>query len=424
MTGILIAVAVTFVVTVFLTMLVSALVSREKKIEHRIKSLYAVEDPQFARSMGGLLPPPIVAGNNVTPLINGDQIFPAMLSAVRLARKSVCFETFIYWRGHVAETFTDALCERARVGVKVHVLLDWLGSKKMDQSYLRKMEEAGVDVQRYHPLKWYSAWRINHRTHRKLLIVDGRVGFTGGVGIADEWTGHAQDEDHWRDSHFRLEGPAVSQMQAAFMDNWMKTHTEVLHGEEYFPELKAAGSCRAQVFMSSPSEGSESVRLMYLMSIACAMRSIKLASAYFVPDDLSVQSLVAARKRGVKIEVILPGKKIDTQVTRKASRSRWGPLLEAGVEIYEYQPTMFHCKVMIVDGQWTSVGSTNFDNRSFRLNDEANLNILDAQFAAEQEKVFAHDRSRSRQITLEEWRNRPWTEKLAEHAAGLLRSQL
>jgi cardiolipin synthase len=255
-------------------------------------------------------------------------------------------------------------------------------------------------------------------------VVDGTVGFTGGAGIADLWSGHAQDPDHWRDSHFKMEGPVVAQCQAAFMDNWLKTRRLVLQGGEYFPKVSPAGSHRAQVFMSSPEEGSESARLMYLLSIASAAQSVRIANAYFVPDDLSVQTLVDARRRGASVEIIVPGEHIDTQVTRRASRSRWGPLLEAGVEIFEYQPTMYHCKVLIVDGLWTSVGSANFDNRSFRLNDEANLNIYDPDFAHEQVEAFERDKKQSRRVTLEGWKNRPWTEKLQERAASILRSQL
>jgi cardiolipin synthase len=279
-------------------------------------------------------------------------------------------------------------------------------------------------VVKFHPLRWYSLGRLNNRTHRKLLIVDGRVGFTGGVGIADNWLGDAEDPEHWRDSHFRLEGPAVAQMQAAFMDNWMETCAEVLHGEEYFPALEPRGSHAAQVFKSSADDASESVRLMYLLSISSAVRSVRIANAYFVPDSLAVASLVGARERGVTVEIIVPSRHIDTALVRRASRALWGPLLEAGVAIYEYQPTMYHVKVVIVDEVWTSVGSTNFDNRSFRLNDEANLNVLDAEFAAGQADVFEQDKAKSRRITLEEWRRRPWRERAVERLASLLRLQL
>jgi cardiolipin synthase len=411
-------------VTLAVVFLLLNLSSGEKKIRHEIQQLYAVDDPPFLRSMGSLLGPAILGGNRIGTLLNGDQIFPAMLEAIHGATRTIAFETYIYWSGEIGEQFADALSERARAGVKVHVLLDWVGSGKAKQEYLDQMKESGVEVEKYHPLHWYHLARINNRTHRKILVVDGRVGFTGGVGIADKWTGNAQDPDHWRDSHFKLEGPAVAQMQAAFMDNWMKTRSRVLHGEEYFPELPQVGKSYAQVFKSSPREGSESVRLMYLLSIASARRRILIANSYFVPDDLSIETLVTARKRGVDVEIVVPGTKIDSELTRKASRARWGDLLGAGVEIYEYQPTMYHCKVMVVDDLWVSVGSTNFDNRSFRLNDEANLNVFDADFARQQIRDFEADRARSRRVTLEGWKKRPLSEKIMEHAAALLRSLL
>ncbi len=414
----------TATVSYLLSIVVRILTSREKKIEYRIEHLFSVRDDQFLRSMAGLLPPAALGGNKITTLTNGDEIFPAMLNAIGAAQHTVTFETFIYWQGRIGRQFADALIERARAQVKVHVLLDWLGTKKLDLDSIQSMKDAGVEVQLYHPLRWYNIRRANNRTHRKLLVVDGTVGFTGGVGIADEWSGNAQDPDHWRDSHFKMEGPVVAQCQAAFTDNWLKTRSRVLSGGEYFPAIAAAGSHLAQVVMSSPSEGSESARLMYLLAITSAAHSVRIATAYFVPDDLSVQTLVEARGRGVKVVIIVPGEHNDTDVTRRAGRSRWGPLLQAGTEIYEYRPTLYHCKVMIVDDCWASVGSANFDNRSFRLNDEANVNVYDADFAREQVRAFEHDLERSRRITLEEWTNHPWTEKLKDRAAGLLRSQL
>ena len=417
-------IALAVLVTAIVTIVILNVSTGEKKIEKRIHPLYGIEDPQFLRSMGTLLGPPIVPGNRVTGLSNGDEIFPAMLEAIRGAQRTITFETFIYWSGQIGREFADALSERALSGVRVHVLLDWVGSAKMTQDLLDEMEKAGVEVRKYHPLRWYNLGRLNNRTHRKLLVVDGQVGFTGGVGIADNWLGHAEDEEHWRDSHYRLEGPAVAQMQAAFLDNWMKTSGVVLHGDGYFPELEAAGDCPAQVFRSSPAEGSESVRLMYLLSITCARHSVRISAAYFVPDDLSVETIIAARRRGVSVQIILPGKKIDAPFTRRASRSRWGALLEAGVELHEFQPTMYHCKIMVVDEHWVSVGSTNFDNRSFRLNDEANLDVYDRDFAGTQVRDFEHDLQRARRVTLEEWKRRPLREKVVEHLAGLLRSQL
>jgi cardiolipin synthase A/B len=374
--------------------------------------------------MGSLLGPPMAQGNRVTSLLNGDQVFPAMLDAIRSAKRSIDFETYIYWSGTVGREFGDALAERARAGVPTHLLIDWLGSTKADEKILDAMRDAGVEIVRYRPLRWYSVDRINHRTHRKLLVVDGRIGFTGGVGIADQWLGHAQDKEHWRDSHFRVEGPVVAQLQAAFLDNWVEAEGHVLDGEAYFPRLVPVGPDFAQVFRSAPGEGSASMRLMYLLAIAAATRSILIANAYFVPDSQTVAMLVEARRRGAEVEIVVPGPVLDAQIVRRASRATWGPLLEAGVRIYEYQPTMYHTKVMVVDDLWASVGSTNFDDRSFRLNDEANLNVLDAAFGREQARVFDEDRRRSRQVTLEAWRRRPLRERLQERWATLVRSQL
>jgi cardiolipin synthase len=396
----------------------------EKQIRYELTHRFAVEDPQFLRSMGQLLGPAIVPGNRVTALQNGNEIFPAMLGAIQSAQQSITFETYIYWSGSIGRAFSEALCERAKAGVKVHVLLDWLGAGKIEASFLTDMAAAGVEVERYHPLRWYDLSRLNNRTHRKLLIVDGRIGFTGGVGIADAWSGDGTDKQHWRDSHYMIEGPAVAQMQTAFGDNWIKTRAQVLFGPAYFPELTQNGPSRAQVFKSSRDEGSESVRLMYLLSIASAAKSIRLQAAYFVPDDLAIETLVTARKRGVKIEIIVPGPHTDSEIVQGASRSRWAALLDAGVLMYEFQPSLYHCKVIIVDDVWVSVGSTNFDNRSFRLNDEANLNIYDANFAAAQVVAFERDKSVSRLMTAAEFKNRSAAGKMFDAMVGVLREQL
>jgi len=281
-----------------------------------------------------------------------------------------------------------------------------------------------VEFRKYRPLRWYNLHRLNNRTHRKLLVVDGRTGFTGGVGIAEVWTGNGQDPEHWRDTHFRIEGPVVAQMQAAFMDNWIETTGAVLHGSEYFPELEPAGTDSAQLFSSSPTGGSESMALMYLLAITAAERSIDLASAYFVPDELARTALTDALARGVRVRIITPGKHMDAETVRRASRARWGPLLSAGAEIHEYQPTMYHCKVFIVDGLLVSVGSTNFDPRSLHLNDEASLNIYDAEFARQATEHFERDLTRARRISLAEWENRPLREKIMERLASLLGPQL
>ena len=414
----------TLVLTVAATVFALNFITGEKKIERVIERRYRIDDPQFLRSMGVLLGPALVAGNRVQTLSNGDEIFPSMLAAIRSAQKTIAFETFIYWEGDIGKAFADALSERARAGVRVHVLLDWVGCAEMDAGYLDEMKAAGVEVMHYHPLRWYHLARMNNRTHRKLLVVDGRTGYTGGVGIAPQWEGHAQDADHWRDLHYRVEGPVVAQMQAAFMDNWMKTRGAVLHGVDYFPPLEAVGPHLAQMFKSSPNEGSESMRLMYLMAIHAAARSLCIANAYFVPDDLTVKALIDAAARGVEVQVLVPGANIDAKVVRRASRARWGKLLAAGVRIHEYRPTMLHTKLMVVDDLWVSVGSTNFDNRSFRLNDEANLNVYDREFALAQRAMFARDLEQAKAIDLAAWKRRPWREKVLENTAALLRSQL
>ena len=417
-------IAATFLLTLIGGLIAVNFTSGEEEVTRKIPRLYSSQDPQFRRAMGSLLGPPLVGGNRAQELLNGDQIFPAMLAAIRSAQHSITFETYIYWSGDIGREFADALSERAKAGVKVHVLLDWIGSGKIDESFLDEMRAAGAEIRKFHKPNWYNLARLNNRTHRKLLVVDGKTGFTGGVGIAPKWTGAGQDADHWRDSHFRIEGPVVAQMQSVFMDNWLKVTGLVMHGEAYFPALQAVGDVSAQVFSSSPSGGSESMQLMYHLSITAAERTIDLSSAYFVPDELTSKALTDALKRGVKIRIITPGEIIDTDTVRAASRGTWGPLLKAGAEIYEYQPTMYHCKVMIVDKLLVSVGSTNFDNRSFRLNDEANLNVFDTAFAEKQTGIFEQDLMRARQVTYQAWADRPLKEKLMERLALLLESQL
>jgi cardiolipin synthase len=396
----------------------------EKKIDTQLTRQYDTNDPQFRRSLGVLLGPPLVEGNKVEVLLNGDQIFPAMLKAIREAKKTITFETYIYWSESIGREFAEALTERARAGVKVHLMLDYIGSLKMDDASLDALRRAGVEVHRYHKPAWWKLARLNNRTHRKLLIVDGRIGFTGGVGIADKWRGNGQDEDHWRDTHFRVEGPVVGQMQAVFNDNWTKATGAILDGEDYFPALASHGGSPAQMFSSSITGGSESMHLMYLMAITAARHTIHLSNSYFVPDELAVKALVAAAKRGVDVRIITPGKIIDSDVVRAASRERWGELLKAGIKIAEYQPTMYHVKALVVDSLLVSVGSTNFDNRSFTLNDEANLNVLDPDFAKQQEAVFEDDWRRARPFSLQQWEDRPLHDKAAGKLADLVGAQL
>ena len=415
---------ITILVTAFCIILIMNFVTAEKKIQQKPQSLYNVADPQFSRSISALLGPTFIGENTVEILTNGDEIFPAMIDAIDKAKHTITFETFIYWSGDIGVAFTDALSRQARAGLHVHVLLDWLGSVKMERAQIDSMVDAGVQIERYHKPHWSHLGRLNNRTHRKLLVIDGQLGFTGGVGIADQWQGNARNKDEWRDCHYKVTGPVVAQMQAVFMDNWIKSKGQILHDKLYFPELKATGDLQTQMFSSSPSGGSDSMHLMYLMAIAAASKTIELASAYFVPDELTTQALLDAIKRGVKVRIITPGKNTDAEIVRKASKTSWGKLLSAGIEISEYDATMYHCKIFIVDSLLVSVGSTNFNNRSFRLNDEANLNVLNADFAQKQLAIFNDDWEKAKPVTYEQWANRPLSEKFLEQMAAIFKSQL
>ena len=365
-----------------------------------VTSLYSARSPEFQQSAGSLLGPNFVGGNSISTLVNGDEIFPAMLSAIHSARHSINLETYIFWDGEIAREFTAALSERARAGVHVNMILDAQGTQKMGIENKKQLQDAGVEIIKYHSVFWPDPRRYNKRTHRKLMIIDGRIAFIGGAGIADQWAGDADSTKHWRDNHYKVMGPVVAQLQASFTSNWIKTRGNVLHGDDYFPPLQDSGSLQAQVVRSGAHY--ENLDLLYLLAIASAKKSLRIENAYFLPDDLTRKELVEAAKRGTKIEIIVPGRKIDQKLVRAASRRRWPELLKAGIKIYEYQPTMVHVKLMIVDDKFVSVGSGNFDNRSIRLNDEANLDVLDSDFAAQQIHLFEIDKRRSREITPEE----------------------
>ncbi len=396
-----------------------------KHLCHHVEDVPPVDEPAFARSMGAVLGMPFCAGNRVTRLRNGDEIFPAMLDALAAARTSICFETYIYWSGDTGRQFAEILQQRARAGVQVRVLLDWVGSLPMDDELVEAMRAAGCEVRRFHKPNWRHPSRLNHRTHRKILVVDGRVGFTGGVGIADKWTGDAEDPEHWRDSHFRLEGPAVGQLQSAFMSNWIRTTGKVELGDDWFPPLPPLpDGAPGHVFLSSPDEGSENARLAFLLALGAARRRIRIATPYFVPDRLARRSLVAAAKRGVRIQILVTGQHTDARLIRWASRALWRELLAAGIELHEYQPTMLHVKVLLIDDTWAAVGSANIDQRSFRLNDESNLQIDDPRLAADLHRDFDQDLAVSRRIDLATWKRRPLSERLLGRAATLLRSQM
>ncbi|MCT2580351.1 MULTISPECIES: phosphatidylserine/phosphatidylglycerophosphate/cardiolipin synthase family protein [unclassified Mesorhizobium] len=406
------------------TLLAINLIPETRVIRTIVPHRFDAADPQFARSMSSYSQGQMFEANAVQTLVNGDEIFPAMLQAIRSARKTINMETYIYWSGSVGYEFATSLAAKAREGVEVRVLVDWLGSLPFDEKLIQIMTSAGVRFERYRPIHWYTLDRVNNRTHRKLLIVDGRVAFTGGVGIADNWLGDARNPNEWRDTHYQIEGPAVPGFQAAFAENWLETVGETLQGENFYLPPEAAGALRAQLILSSQPNGSENMELMMLAAIAAAKDHLRIGMAYFLPDDIALQQILDARKRGVAVDVIVPNSLTDVPIVRKASRYFWGKLLEAGVRIYEFQPTMYHPKLLIVDDVWASFGSTNLDQRSLRLNDEATLNVYGKEFARTQIDLFNEDLKRSRQISLAEWRSRPMREKFTDWLASTLHAQL
>jgi len=410
--------------TLVATLVVANLGDQQKDIDYRFTRISDVGSREFRLTLENMMGPSAVEGNRITTYQNGNEIFPAMLRAIRGAKETINFESYIYISGETGNRFVDALAERARAGVKVHLLIDWAGSQKIEDGMIDRLRNAGVEVRFFHPLGWFTITRMNNRTHRKLLIVDAKIGFTGGVGISDDWEGDGKTPGRWRDSHFKVVGPVVGQLQSTFTDDWVATSPNVLYGKEYFPPIEPVGPVRAQMFKSAPREGAASAELMYLLAIRAAKREILLQYAYFVPGELALKSLHDARARGVRIRLIVPGAQVDSEWTRLASRQNYGELLEDGVEIYEYQPALYHVKAMIIDDAFASVGSTNFDDRSFRLNSEANLNVFDEGFARTLKTAFEADLALSKRVTLEEWKRRSLKEKTLGALVTLIDNQL
>lgn len=407
-----------------LATLVAMLSRRQRYVEYQIKDLGSLKHDQFARDLAGVVQVDLLDGNRIELLQDGEEAFPSMFQAVRDAQRSITFENYIYWSDAIGNEFAELLAEKARQQVGVHVVVDWLGSKTMDRRAFRRMEQAGVEVHYYHRPRLGAMHRLNRRTHRRELIIDGRVGFTGGICFASEWTSDERGGESRRDNHYRIEGPLVADLQAVFMDNWLKTSGHVLHGERYFPDLADAGDTTAGVVGSSPHERTSWARLLVLMLLTGARSSIRLEQAYFVPDAATSTALVEAARRGVDVGLVLPNEKIDYRLVRRASRCYWGPLLEAGVKIYEYQPSMLHAKLIMVDDLWVLVGSLNFDRRSFYRNDEVALLVRDARFARRHVEVFEQDKRNSLQINLDQWQARSRFDKLLDGAASLLSSQI
>ncbi len=370
---------------------------------------------------------PLTSGNRVEILENGDGIFPPMLAAIAAARKTVDFEAYIFWSGNVGTRFRDALVERAAHGVEVRILLDAVGSpgRKLSAADVDILKRAGCRVEFFHSRRPWKIWVVNHRTHRRILVVDGVVGFTGGVGFADEWMGNADSPEHWRETQVRVAGPAVRGLQRAFQENWSEVTGEALVGPEFFPEIPAAGSVSAAVVPSSPLAAMSGAGRVYAVSLAAAAKEIWIANSYFLPDEQASGLMIDAVKRGVDVRVIVPSDAHnDVPATKAAGRASFGPLLAGGVRIFEYQPTMFHLKTMVVDGIFSTVGSANFDDRSFHLNEEINLFVYDAAFAAEMRDRYERDLTRCREYTLAMWRERPLKKRITEWLLEPFRSEL
>jgi cardiolipin synthase A/B len=364
-----------------------------------------VGDPAFVRAIEAHTLSGLVEGNRADVLVNGDEIFPAMLTAIRSARRTITFANFSYEDGDIAREMAEALAERCRAGVGVNVLVDAIGSSPMPKAFRRTLTESGCAFARYHPLNPLTIKRVNHRNHRRVLVVDGRIGFTGGTGIGDRWTGDGRQKGRWRQTDVRVEGPIVRALQAAFVEDWREATTLLLGGDAYFPPPERRGDVTMQSIKSSPTSGATEAYLLFLLAIESARTSIKLTNPYFVPDDRMAQALGDAARRGVAVTIITAGAVGSTQdrLVHNASQAHYGRALEAGVKIHEYGPGLLHAKTMVVDGQWVSIGSANLDNASFALNNELNVAFMNRRLADRLTEIFENDLRFTTPVTLEEW---------------------
>ena len=381
-------------------------------------------EPSFFPTLEAYAAAPIVGGNRADLLFNGEQIFPAMLEAIRGAQYTITYAQYFYEDGPISRDLAEAMAERCRAGIGVNVLLDAFGTLSMPKEYSDAMSRSGCHVAWFRPLAQYVFRRYNSRNHRRILVVDGRTGFTGGSGVSRKWMGNGRTENHWRDTDIRVQGPAVQYLQAAFVENWLEATGVVLGGEAYFPRpIAPAGGVYAQVVKSSPAAGSFAMYTTFLLAVNAAQRSIHITNPYFVVDKRMREALLAARRRNVRVLVLVPGA-IDHNIVRQASRRQFGDLLRAGIQIYEYAAALLHSKTMVIDGVWATVGSTNLDNRSFALNDELNVIVYNRDVAQRLEAAFTDDLTHSRPITLEAWKKRGIPAKLLETLALPIRDLL
>lgn len=384
----------------------------------------SVTDDEFVQTVVGATGVSFSARNSLILLNNGDEFYPAMLEDIGKAEASITIEAYIYWSGQIGLAFARALAAKSKAGVNVKILLDAIGSASIGEEILQTLEDGQCELAWYNPIHWYSLGRFNHRTHRKSLIVDGKVGFTGGAGIADHWLGNAEDPRHWRDIQIRVEGPAVVPLQTGFAQNWLQTTHELISGPLYFPAPVPAGPLNVQTIMSSPEAGVSSVRILCYLSIICARRSIFIANPYFIPDQSAIDILIEAKQRGVDVRIMVSGINNDNWLARHNSVRLFRRILEAGIEIHEYNRTMLHHKTMVVDNIWATVGTTNFDNRSFAHNEETNVCVYDREVARVLRQVFMADLEACARVELRTWRRRGLWAKTQEVIASILQEQI
>jgi cardiolipin synthase len=399
----------------------------EPGLNYKIRATPSVPlgSEDFIRMLGALADAQVYGHNRIEVLTNGEVFYEAELDAIRSARHNINIEAYIFQKGKIAHRFLEALTERAAAGVRVNIVLDAIGSFGTWNSYLKPLRDAGGRVEWYHPIRIFTLPRINNRTHREFIIIDGEVGFIGGAGIADHWLYGKNKHRRWRDTMFRVEGEAVTNLQSAFAENWLEASGEILIGKDYFPLCEVEGCLQAMVVNSSPSAGASTrARMLFQTLLASANKSIYITTPYFLPDKSAREEMVrAVKERGVELKIVTPGKHSDHLLTRTSSRRLYGDLLKAGAQIYEYKPAMIHAKVMIIDGLCSVVGSTNFDNRSFGLNDEVNLAGFDAGLAERLQEDFARDMAESHAVTYDEWRRRSIFERAHEWLGWVLERQ-
>jgi len=403
-----------FSVLIVFAIVASLLAIAQDQETLKIDSAYGAGDPEFPAYVAALLGVQSTGGNQYQVLDNGDEIFPAMLAAIDGAKRRIAFETYIFEKGTVGDQFMNALEAAARRGVQVNLVIDAIGAS-MPSDWMNRLKAAGARIGSFGEPNWYALEELNYRTHRKILVIDGAIGFTGGVGVADHWLGHAEDEDHWRDTMVRIEGPIARLMEGAFNENFVESMGPVAPVMDPPALVPPTAQDAAMVLRSSPAGGSNDLKRLYLLSIAAARRTLDISSPYFIIDESSDYSLTAAAKRGVRIRVLVEGDLTDAKPVKYAGRAYYEHLLEQGIEIYEYQPTMMHVKAMVADGAWSMFGSANFDNRSLELNDEMNVAVRDPALAARFERDFAQDLTRARKLDLGEWRRRSVVLKAREH---------